>query len=310
MADRRLLVSDLDGTLLGDAAALDRFARWLAGARDGFIVAYATGRHLPSVQAAVRDEGLPAPDVIISAVGTEMHDGAGRDWPGWSDRFDGTHHRRVSAALGGPGLAHPAGAGQPDRPEGELRRHRPDRVRPSDRGASPGGDGHPGHVDLQRATASSISSRRSRARARRPGSSPTPWVSPHGDVLTFGDSGNDLDLLDGGFRGTMVANALPELVALAAPEVYRSPAVVRGWRPRRHPPLVDSPHRGRERSMIERPEIITIADGQRMAPSEDPTRDCHPPNAPSSICSSGSSSAVSPSRGVPLSSRRRRTARI
>ncbi len=43
-----------------------------------------------------------------------------------------------------------------------------------------------------------------------------------GDVLAFGDSGNDLDLLTAGFRGTIVANALPELVDHAPADVYRS----------------------------------------------------------------------------------------
>lgn len=222
MADRRLLVSDLDGTLLGDAAALDRFARWLAGARDGFIVAYATGRHLPSVQAAVRDEGLPEPDAIIAAVGTEMYDGAGRDWPGWSDRFDGTHHRRVSAALAGVDWLTPqALANQTDRKASfdaidlaESNRAIVELTLAATRIPATliySGDRF---LDIIPTVAGKGPATRFLADA---------LGVPHGDVLTFGDSGNDLDLLDGGFRGTMVANALPELVALAAPEVYRSP---------------------------------------------------------------------------------------
>jgi hydroxymethylpyrimidine pyrophosphatase-like HAD family hydrolase len=43
------------------------------------------------------------------------------------------------------------------------------------------------------------------------------------DVLVFGDSGNDLELRGQGFRGTIVANALPELRDAVGRDVYHSP---------------------------------------------------------------------------------------
>ncbi len=223
MADRRLLVSDLDGTLLGDPAALDRFARWLADERDGFVVAYATGRDLASVQAAVRDEGLPVPDAILAAVGTEMYDGAGRDWPGWSDRFDGSHHERVKGALAGLDWLIPQEATyQSGRKASfdaydltDARRAAVERSLAATAVAATLVYSGNRYLDIVPSVAGKGPATRFLADA---------LGIPHGDVLTFGDSGNDLDMLDGGFRGTMVANALPELVALAAPEVYRSPA--------------------------------------------------------------------------------------
>ena len=49
------------------------------------------------------------------------------------------------------------------------------------------------------------------------------WAIATDDVLAFGDSGNDAELLGSGFRGTAVANAFPELLAATDPDVYRSP---------------------------------------------------------------------------------------
>ena len=50
------------------------------------------------------------------------------------------------------------------------------------------------------------------------------WAIPPSSVLAFGDSGNDRELLASGFKGTVVGNALPEILAAVGPEVYRSPA--------------------------------------------------------------------------------------
>ncbi len=49
------------------------------------------------------------------------------------------------------------------------------------------------------------------------------WGVGPDQVLAFGDSGNDLELLSSGFRGTIVANAQPELRSAIGPRVYRSP---------------------------------------------------------------------------------------
>src|SRR5687768_18425464 len=88
MGPDRILIADIDGTLVGDDAALGRFAAWHDGVRPRLPLVYATGRHRDSLERLVAETALPVPDATITAVGTEIHDRSGRPWPGWAERFD------------------------------------------------------------------------------------------------------------------------------------------------------------------------------------------------------------------------------
>lgn len=227
MGARRLLVSDLDGTLIGDRAALDRFSRWLEPQRSRYAVVYASGRHRPSIESAVLDEGLPRPDAMISAVGTEIHDGDGHPWPGWLEQFEPTHGEpthgeRVRGALREQRWLEPQPLeyqsdlkssyevlGLSDRDRATIRRALADAGIQATIVYSGGR-----HLDLIPAGSGKGRAARFLAEA---------WGIADGGVLAFGDSGNDLDLLGAGFRATIVANALPELVSAAPADAYRSP---------------------------------------------------------------------------------------
>lgn len=66
-----LVVCDLDGTLVGEDAALLEFSVWRRHRKDAYL-AYATGRSLQGVLDCVAETTLPMPDILITNVGTEI----------------------------------------------------------------------------------------------------------------------------------------------------------------------------------------------------------------------------------------------
>lgn len=66
-----LLVSDLDGTLLGHDSSLLEFEKWSRNAMN-LRIAYATGRNLASVLECLTKTALPIPDYLITNIGTEI----------------------------------------------------------------------------------------------------------------------------------------------------------------------------------------------------------------------------------------------
>lgn len=71
----RILVTDVDNSLLGDAEALAELKERLAAVRDIVGFGVATGRSLPSAMEALRKADAPRPDFWISSVGTAIHYG-------------------------------------------------------------------------------------------------------------------------------------------------------------------------------------------------------------------------------------------
>ncbi|MDX1631361.1 MAG: HAD-IIB family hydrolase [Thermoanaerobaculia bacterium] len=211
----RLLVTDLDGTLLGDRETLQQLLERMDAASPAVVFGIATGRRLESARRALEEWSVPSPDVLITAVGSEIHYGL-------DDRVDEAWIRHIEkgwdrealerALEGTPGLRLQA----PERQRRfKLSYHvdpeaAPDLQELRDRLAGEGLEtrlifSHDEFLDLlpQRASkGQAIAFLASR------------WGFPPSKVLVAGDSGNDADMLTGEVLGTVVGNYSPELEAL------------------------------------------------------------------------------------------------
>jgi len=66
------LISDLDGTLLGDEYGRDVFHDFIKPLRQDFFLVYATGRDLAEFNSAVSHEGLMMPDAAVINTGADI----------------------------------------------------------------------------------------------------------------------------------------------------------------------------------------------------------------------------------------------
>jgi sucrose-phosphate synthase len=103
----RAIFTDLDQNLIGNPAALRRFVEVMRENRKCVTFGIATGRRIDSALALIKKQGIPAPDVLISSLGTRIHYGqALTEDDYWANHID--HHwnpqqvRRALAEL--PGL--------------------------------------------------------------------------------------------------------------------------------------------------------------------------------------------------------------
>lgn len=220
----RLLASDLDGTLLGDAEALGRLTETLESHRDGMRVAYVTGRSTVSALEILESERLPRPDYLVTSLGgcilTSSVWRADRDWAQHLDRDWSEERVRAVAAYFDKLSPQPARhqdrfkcsfALAPEDAAGTLaslglalRRHR-----------IPARCIYSSGRDLDIVPELSGKGNAVRYLSRRLGLGPTA-------VLTCGDSGNDLDMLTMGFLAATPGNALAEVRNLAGEAIYHA----------------------------------------------------------------------------------------
>ncbi len=219
-----LIVSDIDGTLLGDDTGTRSFADWFEARRHKLALVYATGRHFESAVEAVRTTALPEPDAVICSVGTEIrYYPSGRLIPDWQDQLEASHWdveeiRHLIGALPrvrrqpdewqsahkASFFLHDATSAELDRVHEALWCHgfSPEVVYSSSRDL----DILPAGVNKGHAAAFLT----------------LHWGFRPWHVVASGDSGNDDSLFRHGFRGVIVSNAQPELGRLNSQLVYRA----------------------------------------------------------------------------------------
>jgi sucrose-6F-phosphate phosphohydrolase len=217
-----LLISDLDGTLLGDQRALDEFKSWYVQKEDELRIVYSSGRFLESICESIELHGLPAPAGIICGVGTEIHDlMAGErvaDWPSCRQTWSAEAVRAVCATI--DSLEE-----QPrhllsdfkvsyygdDLTEIEL-------ARLERKLESLGQDVsivYSSNRDLDILPAGTNKGTAARFLSER-------WSIGADRVIVAGDTGNDAGMFCCGFRGIVVGNARPELKSVRGTNVYHA----------------------------------------------------------------------------------------
>lgn len=215
---RRMVVSDIDGTLIsevGDYRGLEELKALLRRRGSDFAFGIASGRSLVKVQEILRQFDIPTPDVVISAVGTAIHYGlesplADKGWEQHIDyAWDADAIRARLAEF--PGL-------EPQEPENQnpfkVSYYIQDRSLTCE--AVEGFLGSLARnvsvVITQSAFLDVLPRRASKGRAVR--YIGNKWSIPIHHVVVCGDAGNDLDMFTGANRGVVVGNHSPEMEVL------------------------------------------------------------------------------------------------
>lgn len=208
----RLLICDIDNTLLGDADGLRELLRCLRSSNGGVGFGIATGRRVDSAVKVLRDSDVPLPDVMITAVGTEIHYGPRRvEDLGWRRHIDYRWRPEALRALmrGLPGLR--------PQPKADQRLHKISYYYDPDEAPSVReiqrllriNDLHANVIFSHQQYLDLLPLRASKGLALR--YLALKWGLPPERFLVAGDSGNDEEMLTGNTLAVVVGNHSPEL---------------------------------------------------------------------------------------------------
>lgn len=215
----RLLVSDIDNTLIGDRDALRALLERMRGSSPRLGFGIATGRRVESAVKVLKEWEVPLPDVLVTAVGTEIYYGSRLESDaGYQDHLDyrWQPHALRDAMNGLPGLrmqplseqrrfkisyfVDPAKAPSVREITGRLRQNGLHANVVFSHGA---------YLDILPVRASKGSAIRYLA---------DKWGIPVDCILVAGDSGNDEEMLSGNTLGVVVGNHSEELDTLRGRE--------------------------------------------------------------------------------------------
>lgn len=222
MEDRYLLVSDVDGTLLGNDEALTEFAEWYQENCGRLRLVYNSGRFVDSVWESIASSDLPKPAAIIGGVGTQIRcRSTGSEigqWPEGVDDWDSRTIRDVLSEfrelelqplefLSEYKISYYAHGASHD-----LIQELSDRLEEANCQAelvySSNRDLDVLPRGVNKGTAAAHLARR--------------WEYGAEQVFVSGDTGNDIALFQQGFRGIVVGNARSELKCLTGSRVFHS----------------------------------------------------------------------------------------
>ncbi|MDE2088381.1 MAG: HAD-IIB family hydrolase, partial [Gammaproteobacteria bacterium] len=218
----RILVCDIDNSLLGDKKALGTLLQRLRAADAAVGFGVATGRRVESAVKVLREWNVPTPDLFITSVGTEIYYGHRMlEDEGWKRRIDYRWRpEALRAALRElPGLKL--------QPREEQRPHKISYFIDPARTPEPRQimrylrqqDLHANLVYSHQRFLDLLPMRASKGSALR--YLAIKWGVPLERFLVAGDSGNDEEMLSGDTLGVVVGNYSPELEVLRGrPRIY------------------------------------------------------------------------------------------
>jgi len=212
---QRVLMSDIDNTLIGDREGLEEVAAWLREHAHSVAFGIATGRSLESTLKVVKSCSVPLPNILVTSVGTEINYGPSLvPDAGWANhiRYKWRRESLAEAMSSVPGLELQAMENQREfklsydvNPElmpslTQIYRHLREHGLSAQLVYS-----HEAFLDVLPVRASKGHAIRYLAYK---------WGLPLKNFLVAGDSGNDEEMLRGDTLGVVVGNHSSELESL------------------------------------------------------------------------------------------------
>ncbi|MFW5871027.1 MAG: HAD-IIB family hydrolase [Verrucomicrobiota bacterium] len=218
----RLIITDVDNTLLGDDEALDRMKKLLKESDNNLGFGIATGRYLKSAVEVLKEHDFPTPDIFVTSVGTEINYGSklvpDRTWKNHLDYFwQPDEIRSLMSEVPGLSLQEDSRCQREykisyDVDETALSYREIVRIFRRNKIKVRVIYSHKAFLDI-------LPIRASKGLAVRYLS--IKWGIPIGKILVAGDSGNDEEMLKGNTLGVVVGNYSDELDKLDGdPRVY------------------------------------------------------------------------------------------
>ncbi len=210
---KKLIIVDIDGTLLGNKESAERFRNMLTESANEMVFGVATGRTIDSARQILEENNFILPDLIISSVGAEIYYKKNDEYlksTGWETHISKKWEReRISDLLGGLGFL--------ELQESETqRKHKISYIMNADISKL---DEIKNIFSKNKLRANIILShdfyldilpkRANKGRAIRYIS--YRWNIPYENIIVAGDSGNDEDMFMGGMKSIIVANHAEEL---------------------------------------------------------------------------------------------------
>lgn len=211
----KMIIADVDNTLIGDNEALQKFLDKMENSRIPVGFGIATGRHINSTLEVLKRHEIATPDVLITSAGTEIYYGPGispdRNWTRHINyRWKPDEARELMSRL--PGLI----AQKPDQQTAFKLSYVIDpKKAPHIREMKKILRNSHIHANILFSLGMFIDIipvRASKGSAIRYFA--LKWGLPLKNFLVMGDSGNDIDMLGGELPGVVVGNYSPELKIL------------------------------------------------------------------------------------------------